>query len=254
MICKNCKNDFEGNFCNNCGQKRNVQKVNLNYLIDEISNSFFQVNRGIFFTLKELSIRPGKSINDFLNGKRKQHYKPLAFVLLTSTIYIIVAYFFGKKTYLGAFFSGFTEGISANPDEKELLIFQNSLDWLSNNFTYFTLLILPLFSFASYIFFIKTKYNYFEHLILNFYITGQQTIIYIVFYLLFMLFKIDIESSYLASSPIILSLLYGFWSYITFFKKKKIFSTITLTILTYILFWLLLMVVSILTIFLLKII
>jgi len=254
MICKNCENDFEGNFCNNCGQKRNVQKINLNYLIDEISNSFFQVNRGIFFTLKELSIRPGKSINDFLNGKRKQHYKPLAFVLLTSTIYIIVAYSFDEKTYLGAFLSGFIEGINANPDEKGLLIFQNKLDWLSNNFTYFTLLILPLFSFASYILFIKERYNYFEHLILNFYITGQQTVIYIVFYLLFILFKIDIESSYLTSFPVFLSLLYGFWSFITFFNNKKTFSIITLTILTYILFYILLLVVSGLTIFLLKII
>jgi len=246
MICKNCENNFEGKFCNNCGQKSNTKRVNFNYLINEISTSFFQVNHGIFFTIKELTLRPGKSIKDFLNGKQKQHFKPLAFVLLTSTIYIVIAYLFGEKTYLGALFSGLSDGIAANSETKELLEFQNVLNWLSNNFTYLTLLLLPLFSLASYLFFIKEKYNYFEHLILNFYIKGQQTVIYIVFYLLFMLFKIELDHP-LGFFIIILPFLYVFWTFIQFFNKKTL-STILLTIFTYILFYIFILIISLLSI------
>ena len=92
MICKNCDHDFDGDYCNNCGQKSTVQNINFKFLIDEISNTVFQVNRGLFFTVKELFVRPGHSIREFLNGKRKQHFKPLAFVLVVSTIYVLVTY------------------------------------------------------------------------------------------------------------------------------------------------------------------
>ncbi len=62
MICKNCKQNFNGNFCNNCGQNSNVRKIDVKYLIDEIPNSIFQINRGFLFILKELFTRPGDSI------------------------------------------------------------------------------------------------------------------------------------------------------------------------------------------------
>ena len=39
--CKNCEQDLQGNFCQNCGQKSTVQKINYNYLINEVSESVF---------------------------------------------------------------------------------------------------------------------------------------------------------------------------------------------------------------------
>ncbi len=233
MTCKNCGHSFEGNFCNNCGQKFNVRRINFNYLIDEISNSFFQVNRGIFFTIKDLAIRPGNSIRDFLNGKRKQHFKPLAFILMVSAIYVLTTYFTGKKTYLGDAMSGMSSAFSDNGDE--LAITNIILNWLSNNFAYSTLLLLPIFSFASYLSFIKVKYNYFEHLILNFYIAGQQIIIYLTFDILFFTFKI--EGYLIQIVPFIIAMLYLFWAFIQFFKTEKLLLKIVLTILNYILYF-----------------
>ena len=99
MVCKNCENEFNGNFCNNCGQKSNTRKINYNYLIEEISNNVFQVHRGIFFTVKELSYRPGHSIREFLNGKRKQHFKPVGFVLITSALYVFTSLLFNENTF-----------------------------------------------------------------------------------------------------------------------------------------------------------
>ena len=232
MICKNCENDFKGNFCNNCGQKKNVHKVNLNYLINEISNSFFQVNRGLFFTIKELSFRPGKSIRNYLYGKRKQHYKPLAFVLLTSTVYVLLTHLIDDNTYIGYAISGMLESINNNDIENSEL--QNGLSWLSKNFAYTSLLLLPIFSFASYLIFLKSKYNYFEHLILNIYVTGQQTIIYLIFSLFFFTFKI--ENYYVLSLPLIISISYLFWAYIKFFNSRKVLLTILLTIFSYIIY------------------
>lgn len=228
MICKNCENNFNGKFCNNCGQSSNVGKIDFKYLIYEIPNSIFQLNRGFLFTIKELFTRPGHSIRHFLNGKRKQYFKPLAFVFLASTLYVISTYWLEKNTILSEFISGVT--IALNNDNTTELLSTKFLNWLANNHAYATLILLPFFSLASYLAFIKSKYNYFEHLVLNFYITGQQMIIYLIFSFVLL------EDNYLQFIPIILGVLFTFWTFYQFFETKKFYTKILLTLITYIYF------------------
>jgi hypothetical protein len=242
MICRNCEHSFDGNFCNNCGQKSNIQRINSHYILDEISNSVFQVDRGLFFTIKNLALRPGHSIRDYIIGKRKNHFKPLAFILIVSAFYVLITHYTGKETSLGSSMSGIANAIS--DDEFGLSKTGNILKWLSNNFAYATLLLLPVFSFASYISFKKAKYNYFEHLILNFYITGQQIIIYLIFALLFFVFRI--EGYYIQLLPFIATIAYTFWVFIQFFKTGNLFSKIMLTLLTYLLSYILFIILGIL--------
>ncbi|KAB1158545.1 DUF3667 domain-containing protein [Tenacibaculum aiptasiae] len=232
MICKNCDQEFSGNFCNNCGQKSSTDRINYNYLINEILNTVFQVNHGILFSIKELSIRPGYSIREFLNGKRKKHFKPIAFILLTSTLYVLTTFLIDEKTFLGNAFSGATRALSDNNLEKSITA--NILNWLSNNFGYSSLFLLPFFSFASYISFINQKYNFFEHLILNCYITGQQTLIYLAFEIIFFILKID--GYYTQAVPFFIAILFVFWTFNQFFETKKTFSKILFTSITYILY------------------
>lgn len=228
MICKNCGQKFDGNYCNNCGQSSNVEKIDFKYLLNEVPNSIFQLNRGFLFTVKELFTRPGHSIRYFLNGKRKQYFKPLAFVFLASTLYVISTYWLGKNTILSEFISGITIGL--NNDNTTELLSTKFLNWLANNHAYATLIFLPFFSLASYLAFIKSKYNYFEHLVLNFYITGQQMIIYLIFS--FVLLK----DNYLQFIPVILGALFTFWTFYQFFETKKFYAKILLTLITYIYF------------------
>lgn len=232
MICKNCEQEFRGNFCNNCGQKSNTNRINYNYLIDEISNNIFQINRGIFFTIKELSIRPGYSIKEFLKGKRKQHFKPIAFVLLTSTLYVLITFLIDEKTFLESTFSGMARALNENNLEKSTTA--GILSWLSNNLGYSSLVLLPFFSFASYISFINQKYNFFEHLILNCYITGQQTLIYLTFAIIFFVFKIN--GYYTQVIPFLIATLFVFWTFNQFFEIKKTFAKVLFTFITYILY------------------
>lgn len=232
MICKNCDQEFSGNFCNNCGQKSSTDRISYNYLTNEILSTVFQVNHGIFFSIKELSIRPGHSVREFLNGKRKKHYKPIAFVLLTSALYVLITLIIDEKTFLGDAFSGAARSLNENNLEKSITA--NILNWLSNNFGYSSLLLLPFFSLASYISFINQKYNFFEHLILNCYITGQQTLIYLAFAIIFFILKID--GYYTKAVPSLVATLFVFWTFYQFFETKKTFSKILLTIITYILY------------------
>ncbi len=86
MICQNCGKGFEGNYC---GQKAGGRRIEAKYVRNKIPNSIFQLDRGFLFTLKELFIRPGHSIRDFLAGKRKSHYKPFSVIKRRAFAYVI---------------------------------------------------------------------------------------------------------------------------------------------------------------------
>lgn len=227
--CKNCEHIFDGSFCNNCGQKLGNTRIDSRYLIGEISNSLLQMNSGFFYTLKELFVRPGSSIRGFLEGKRKQYFKPLAFLLLTSTLYVFIAFTLGFNTVSEDFLTGFTS-YSSSSESREPTSILIVLNWLVNNHAYAMLLVLPSFSLASYIAFFKFKYNYFEHLVLNIYITGQQMFIYLI------LGIVVIENNSTESIPFLCSVIFNFWAFYTFFQSKKPFIKILLTLLTYVLF------------------
>lgn len=229
MTCKNCDNIFEGSFCNECGQKSSVQKINWTYLKEEVSNSVFQVNRGILYTIKELIIRPGESIRSFLAGKRKKHFKPIGFVFLTSTLYFLASRSIGKETYLSDAILGITEGLTNGGQDPS--ISTSVLDWVANNHAYTTLILLPFFSLASYLAFNKFDHNYFEHLVINAFITGQQMLIYLVFTLIFMGIK---EDNYLTQgAPLLLGFTYNILVFFKLFDKATFFKRIISLLSTY---------------------
>ena len=232
MICKNCDNNIEGKFCSNCGQSDRVRKINVSYLINELSTTVFQLNHGFLYTVKKLFISPGNSILEFIRGGRKSYFKPIAYVLLLSTIYALIANLIGEKTILGDGLAGWNNAYKEGVDTHKEMLY---LNWFINNYAYTTLILLPLFSLASYLAFYKSKFNYFEHFVLNSYITGQQAIIYSIFIVL----KSIIGENYFTESlPLALSLCFVFWAFLQFFKKEKSYKAILYTVLTYLLYFL----------------
>lgn len=226
MICKNCGNSFEENYCNHCGQKAGVSRIDAKYVRNEIPNSIFQLDRGFLFTLKELFLRPGHSIRDFLQGKRKLHYKPFAYLIVTFTLYSLSAYLMERGTYIDDLLFGFKIRMADSGQSTDVPI----LDWISKNQVYVTLLILPVFSLASYLAFIRSSYNYFEHLVLNLYITGQQMVIYLL--LVFVFFT----DNALAGIPTLVGFLYSLWVYHQFFDRKRTLVKLGLIALAYLIF------------------
>lgn len=230
MICKNCEQNFEGKFCATCGQNSKVKKINFKYLVADIQESLLQVNRGFFFTLKELFTRPGHAIRDFLEGKRVRHYKPVAYLLVTSTIYILFTYLMDRNTFIEDAIIGFNEGASENNPNTDF----SYLDWIADKQIYVTLLLIPLFSLSSYLAFIKSKYNFFEHLVINCYIIGQQMIFHSIS--VFFIYK----ENFFLLIPFIVSILYNYWTFTQVFNNKKSTTKIALIFSTYFIFFLIL--------------
>jgi len=230
MKCKNCDNLVNGNFCTHCGQNTKVDKLNLPNFLTEISDSVFQLNRGLFYTIKELFTRPEHTIREFIQGKRKEYFKPIAFVLTLSTVYFLVSQISDHPTIIDDFLSGYSDG----GDERGLST--NSppiLNWLSDNYAYTTLLLLPIFSFASYLSFHGLGQNYLEHIVINSYITGQQAIFYSFFMIIGMLIGNE-DLTVLAA--VLVSTLFSFWAFSQFYVNTKRIKIIFRLLLAYILY------------------
>ena len=94
IICKNCGHIFSGQFCNNCGQSAATHKLNLHFIWHDIQHGLLHFDKGILYTAKKLFTKPGKSIREFIEGKRVKHFKPISLVIILATLYGVLRHLF----------------------------------------------------------------------------------------------------------------------------------------------------------------
>jgi hypothetical protein len=221
-----------GKFCAHCGQKARVGRISLANLLNEISDSVLQVNRGFFYTLIQLSSRPGNTLADYLDGRRKSHFKPVAYLLVLSTLYFFIAQWFDQSTMIDDIFMGWLNRETELNPGAELPGFAS---WLLSHYAYLALLLVPVFSLSSYIAFYTFKKNYLEHLVVNCYITGHLAVIYSLFIVGGTVAGSDLMKmlSYFAAFT------YTFWVFTQLFSKGSTWMNILRVILTYLIYLLL---------------
>ncbi|NUO00475.1 MAG: DUF3667 domain-containing protein [Saprospiraceae bacterium] len=229
MNCKNCGHIVDGKFCSNCGQNSKVGRINLPAILNEFSESIFQINKGFFYTLRELCTRPGKSIREFLHGKRKNHFKPIAYVLTLSTLYFLITQVTNQNTWAEDIMTGWMNGAT---EQNAGAGIPKIATWFAKNYAYTALMLLPLFSLASYLSFFKFGKNYFEHFVINSYITGQQAILYALFAIVETVAKSDAVEAFSLLGVIT----YTFWVFWQFFSEGNRTMNILRSIMTYILY------------------
>ena len=81
MICKNCSTDVTLNYCPSCGAAVQLKRIDSHYIQHEIEH-IFHFERGILYTIKELLLRPGLRINEFLKDNRNRLVKPIIFIIV----------------------------------------------------------------------------------------------------------------------------------------------------------------------------
>lgn len=226
-ICKNCNNIVKGNFCSSCGQSAKTGRINLHYLWHEIQHSIFHVDKGIFYTLKELTLRPGITIEGYLTGKRVNHFKPLAFVIILGTIYGFIAHFtnlFPEQSIIPDF------GNNETNTPESLEYGRKFVEIVYSHYSLSMLLLVPFLSLSSFLIFKKSGYNYWEHLIIYSYIVGMQVVIMIILFFLYYF----VRSPWVLFASSIITYLYNIWVFVQLFAKESKLKTIAKTIISFI--------------------
>ncbi|NQX97756.1 MAG: DUF3667 domain-containing protein [Flavobacteriales bacterium] len=166
--CKHCKSELTGSFCSNCGQPKIVKRIDRKYIISEIG-SVLNLDKGILFTIKELLIRPGKNVRDFIDTDRNRLVKPIFFLIICSLIYTIAQQLLHfEDEYVNA--SGFGESTITE-------IFE----WIQKNYGYANILMALFIAAWVKVLFRKYNYNFFEILILLCFLMSIGMLIYTVF-------------------------------------------------------------------------
>lgn len=164
--CLNCGHKTQGKFCSNCGQKTDTHRMNWHYVWHDLPHSFLHVDKGIFYTFKQLTLRPGITINEFLDGKRAVHFRPLMYLIITGTI-------------TGLIYLSLPEH-SLFAQDQETLDFVTKLSRFQGKyFNLITVGFLPLTALLAWIFYRKHR-NYVEILVSLFFITGHTNLISIL--------------------------------------------------------------------------
>ena len=83
--CSSCGTEYEGNFCPRCGQSASIGRFSFKKAVLLFLDVWGMGNRSMFRSLRDLILRPGYMICDYLSGMQSAYFPPfkMFFVLLT---------------------------------------------------------------------------------------------------------------------------------------------------------------------------
>jgi len=169
-LCKNCHQVHQGNFCSHCGQKTKTVRLDSSYIKDEVKYTILHVNKGFFFTVKELFTRPGETIKEFIEGKRINHYKPLLLVFVLAGINGFLSLQLDFSSMIQQY------GGQTQQNAKFMQEYSKVMHWFFAHYAFMEILALPIVSLVSWLSFKKWGYNYIENIIINCFASGQRLV------------------------------------------------------------------------------
>jgi hypothetical protein len=205
--CLNCNQPVEQNFCPHCGQKATTHRYSLKqFLLKDFSHAVFNIDKGFFYTLKELFTRPGHSIREYVMGKRMNHFNFFTFIILIISVGHLIGEYFNFSMIDAMYYAN---------DKKSL----TELEKISKeNPKLFRLMQIPFFAIFSFLIFKKSKQNFTEHLVLNSYRVSAELIILITLSMFTVIYKNTNELSYISAAISIASLIYSTCFYYQYFS------------------------------------
>lgn len=204
--CKNCNATFHGHYCPDCGQKGSVQRITFGDTLTDFADMVFSVDAPFVRTLKSLFLQPGEMMRAFLSGKRKRYYKPVAFFVLMTILYLLIRSIIGYDPLLEA-------AVRVDGDAKDLVVKAQRL--MFENITKFLFFFVFWFGLLLKIFFFR-KYTLAEYWTVAFYLVGG----YIILSTLSM-FLVQYVSSDLQFVTILLIGIYFVYALCSLFKTPK---------------------------------
>ena len=169
MPCINCNIEFEGDFCPTCGEKKHIDRITFQSITTSVFSGLLDMDKGLLFNLKNLTLHPKKTILDYVKGKRRQVLNPISYAIITISVYLFMDSVLprGEKVEVAK-----VDLYGAQEMGMKLGYFIRS----KMKFLWLTYAVYA--AFFTKLFF--RKYNFFEHLAINAFILGHATILAIL--------------------------------------------------------------------------
>lgn len=180
--CLNCGSPLEGNYCSECGQSAYVGKITFRETFESFLSSVFALEGPLIGTSVNLLRNPGKVFREFLSGKRRKYYKPVAYFVLLTAIYLVVRALLDYNPLEGQLPDQNISGSESEAQARQ--ISGEAARYMVKNIN--NIMFLLVFSLGLMLkLFFRKRYNLAEYTAIGFYITG----VYILFGFCVMLFN-----------------------------------------------------------------
>ncbi len=199
--CLNCEMELVGDFCHQCGQSAKVRRLAFVETMQDFFSSSFALEGPLIRTIRWLLINPGLLFREYVAGKRKKYYRPVAFFILLTAIYIIV------RTLIK--YDPFENNLPPTEiPESGRILFEAGQYMVRNinNILFFLVLSISIFQKL----FFRRRFNFTEYLTMSFFTVG----LYILFGMIVAIFSIYVYRIHPQVNLVILffMLIYNFYS------------------------------------------
>lgn len=89
--CANCHDHYKGAFCPRCGQSAKIGRYSLKTAFKNFIDVWGLGNRGMFRAIRDLILRPGYMIRDYLGGMQMSYFPPFKMFFLLAALSLAVA-------------------------------------------------------------------------------------------------------------------------------------------------------------------
>ena len=175
--CATCGTHYQGNYCPRCGQSWAVGRYSFKNALLLFLDVWGLGNRGMFCSLRDLLLRPGYMIRDYLQGMQMAYFPPFKMFFLLVAFSVVVDSGFnirGENRFQMAkddYASSYTTGVEIANDQmndpktdaaekekakvavKMIGLARQTFEWIQDHQTYFQLLVLLVLSGPLYLFF-----------------------------------------------------------------------------------------------------
>ncbi len=172
--CINCGETVENNFCSHCGQRTNVKRITFREGWNDFWARIYGFDGMFPRTLRDLTLRPGKVAELFIEGNRARYYGPVGYFFLMVTLFLLVMSVLDIPLF--EYTKSLTQSMSIptvkenSEAEKFMKIWSNLIN---DNMKTFSFMVIPFFALLSKWLFGKSGLNYLEHSVMPFYIQGH---------------------------------------------------------------------------------
>ncbi len=107
QLCRNCGHTVDSNYCPVCGQRTSTRRLGWASLAESVTSTFIgdeayglrgiDMRKGAATTWLSILFRPHRVIPEFIAGRRRKYFNPVAILLLLSTFYAVVFLLVGKE-------------------------------------------------------------------------------------------------------------------------------------------------------------
>jgi len=149
--CLNCHAELAGKYCIECGQKASTHRITFKHFFEhDLLHGFMHIEKGLVYTILQVFRKGGKAALEYLAGKRVRYYNVFYLSLLLLGLDIVLVSYKHQK---------FPETAAVATGE-----LQGFYEVLASHVKYVILAFIPLMALNSFMFFLKKKHNYLEHM------------------------------------------------------------------------------------------